>query len=204
MEAMPTPPPIRRSLSELQPLRIERVEDPAQAALFGDLLSRYHYLGCRQHVGEHMKYLVYDCQGEAVSCLLFGSAAWSCADRDRYIGWDRQTRIRHLHLMTNNMRFLIMPWLLSPNLASHILSRIARRIGSDWQCKYRHPVAMLETFVETNRFRGVCYRAANWIYVGRTKGRSRNDRYNRLEVPVKDIYLLPLIDDARKKLLHGI
>ena len=139
-----------------------------------------------------MKYMVFDRGHNPLACLLFGSSAWKCAPRDDFIGWDAKTRKSNLKFLTNNMRFLIFPWVRVPHLASHILGRVVRRISSDWMAKYGHPLYLLETFVEWQRFRGICYRAANWIYAGQTKGRSRNDRYATLKVPVKDIYLYPL------------
>ena len=184
---------IADKLKNLLPLRIELIE-PGHPSwrLFKYLLYRFHYLGFNGAVGENMKYLVLDNESRLLACLLFGSAAWSCAARDNFIGWDRDTRINHLRLLTNNTRFLILPWVRVPHLASHILSIIIRRIRSDWQKKYGHSLLLLETFVEVDRFRSTCYKAANWRYAGLTKGRSRNDRYNRLHVPVKAVYLYPL------------
>ena len=184
--------PIEVSLRDLLPLSIEIVQGKDSSSLFCYLLSRYHYLGYSVTVGENIKYLIKDKFGRSLSCVLFGSAAWKVACRDSYLGWTKECRERKLYLVTNNMRFLVLPWVTVAHLASHILGRIARRIGKDWVNRYGHPVALLETFVETSRFRGTCYRAANWRYVGQTKGRSRNDRYNDLRVPVKDVYLYPL------------
>jgi hypothetical protein len=135
-----------------------------------------------------------------LSCLLFGSAAWKCAVRDKFIGWDAGTREANVNMITNNTRFLILPWVEVPHLANHVLGKVARRIGGDWQEKYGHPVHLLETFVESDRFRGTCYRASNWIFVGKTIGRSRQDRYTTMKVPVKDIYLYPLSKRFRRTL----
>jgi len=146
--------------------------------------------------------MVFDQENSALACLLFGSAAWKIAPRDEFIGWDAHTRKANLHLLTNNMRFLILPWVKVPHLASHILGRVGRRINSDWIKRYNHPIYLLETFVEKECFRGTCYRAANWIYVGQSKERSRNDRYKTLKVPIKDIYLLPLSKRFREFLGH--
>jgi hypothetical protein len=195
--------PIEGSLRELMPVSIEVVKDTGSLSLFGFLLSRYHYLGYSGSVGENMKYLVCDCRGRPVSCVLFGSAAWKVGCRDSYIGWDRAQRPQRLHLVTNNMRFLLLPWVRVPHLASHVLGRIVRRIREDWKKSYGHEVVLLETFVQVSRFRGTCYRAANWHYVGRTKGRSRNDRYNTLRVPQKDVYVYPLRARFRELLVHG-
>jgi hypothetical protein len=195
--------PIEGSLRQVRPVSIEVVKDTGSLSLFAFLLSRYHYLGYRGTVGENMKYLVCDCRGRPLSCVLFGSAAWKVGCRDSYIGWDRAQRPQRLHLVTNNMRFLVLPWVRIPHLASHVLGRIVRRIREDWQKSYGHDVVLVETFVEIRRFRGTCYRAANWVYVGRTKGRSRNDRYNTLRVPQKDIYVYPLRSRFREILAHG-
>jgi len=147
-----------------------------------------------------MKYMIFDKEGSPLSCLLFGSAAWKIAARDNFIGWDADTRKTNLNLLTNNMRFLILPWVKVPHLASHILGKVARRIRGDWIKRYSHPIYMLETFVEKERFRGICYQAANWIYVGQTKGYSRSNRYATPKVSIKDIYLLPLIKKFREAL----
>lgn len=194
----PDTTPIAASLRDLLPLAIEVVKGKDSTSLFRSLLSRYHYLGYGVTVGENMKYLIRDKCGRPVSCVLFGSAAWKVASRDGYVGWTKEFRERNLWLVTNNMRFLVLPWVRVAHLASHVLGRIARRIEKDWVERYGHPVVLLETYVDTSRFRGVCYRAANWLYAGRTKGRSRNDRYNDLRVPVKDIYLYPLTPRFRE------
>ncbi|MFH1628724.1 MAG: Druantia anti-phage system protein DruA [Pseudomonadota bacterium] len=190
--------PIAASLRDLLPLSIEIVKGKDSLSLFCHLLSRYHYLGYSVTVGENMKYIIRDKFGRPLSCVLFGSAAWKVACRDGYVGWSKECRERNLFLVTNNMRFLVLPWVTVAHLASHILGRIARRIRKDWVERYGHPVVLLETFVDTSRFRGTCYRAANWRYAGQTKGRSRNDRYNDLRVPVKDVYLYPLAPHFRE------
>jgi hypothetical protein len=184
--------PIEGALAALLPLQLSPVHGEREQRVFRALLQRHHYLGYRGPVGENLKYLVYDRQGRVLSCALFGAAAWSMACRDRFIGWQRAERERHLALLANNMRFLIVPWVRVPHLASHILARIARRIRRDWHSQYGHPVVLLETYVEQHRFAGTCYRAANWRCVGETRGRSRNDRYKRLRVPVKSVWLYPL------------
>jgi len=167
---------------------------------FNHYLARHHYLGFHRTVGENMKYLVRDRHGRDLACLLFGSAAWKTKPRDQFIGWSHEARARNLLWITNNTRFLILPWVRVPHLASHVLGRIIRRLRTDWQVKYGHPVHLVETFVERDRFVGTCYKAANWICVGSTKGRSRQDRYNTLVLPVKDIYLYPLIAHFREAL----
>ena len=192
------------SLSILEPVDIELVGRSIGLDLFQCLLSRYHYLGFSSTVGENMKYLVFDREHNPLACLLFGSTAWKSTPRDDFIGWDDETRKTNLKFLTNNMRFLILPWVRVPHLASHILGRVARCISSDWMAKYGHPIYLLESFVEQERFRGICYHAANWIYVGQTKGRSRNDRYTTLKVPVKDIYLYPLTKRFRETLSQQV
>jgi len=132
--------------------------------------------------------------------MLFGSAAWKAGDRDAFIGWDTEARKSNLFLLTNNTRFLILPWVRVKNLASHILGKVCARLNTDWIDKYGHPIHLIETFVEQNRFRGICYRAAGWTHVGATVGRSRNDRDQTLSVPVKDIYLYPLNKDYAGRL----
>jgi hypothetical protein len=181
------------NILNILPVRLEIVPDGTfQGQEFKSLLEQYHYLGFDRTVGENLKYLVYSRQGQLLACLLFGSAAWACAPRDRFIGWNALSRRNHLIYTTDNTRFLILPWVKVPHLASHILGLIVRRIAFDWQEKYGHPLYLLETFVEKERFKGTCYKAANWIYVGETTGRSRNDRYSNLQVPIKEIYLYPL------------
>lgn len=188
-------------LKVLVPLQITVVSQSAEdCKLFNCLLSKYHYLSYRGAVGENLKYLVRDVQGRPLACLLFGSAAWKTAPRDTFIGWRQKEREGNLRYLTNNMRFLILPWVIVPHLASHILSRIVRRIRADWQEKYGHPVYLLETFVDRSLFRGVCYQAANWMLAGQTKGRTRNDRNHDIQAPVKDVYLYPLVKDFRRRL----
>jgi len=191
---------INDGLSELRPLRVDVVEPGSEdLGLFNCLLARYHYLGHRNTVGENIRYLARDRGGRVVGCALFGSAAWKCAARDGWIGWERGVRERNLGLLTNNTRFLVLPWVNVPHLASHLLGIIARRIRSDWEVKYGHPVHALETFVD-QRFRGTCYRAANWVRLGETTGRTRNDREGRVRASVKDVYLYPLIEEFRREL----
>ena len=193
--------PIAGALKALTPLQINAVVNGSeQDRLFRCLLSGYHYLGFGHLAGENMKYLVHSRDGRPLACLLFAAAAWKCGPRDAFIGWNASVRARKLHYVANNTRFLVLPWVAVPHLASHLLSRIARRIQTDWQAKYGHALYCLETFVERHRYRGVCYRAANWQRVGHSTGRGRNDRHHRLSVPVKDLYLYPLDRDFRRRL----
>jgi len=191
-------------LKTVLPVRITNVSPRSEdAALFDCLLSRYHYLGYKGIVGQNIKYLVRSSLGRPLACLLFGSAAWKTAPRDLFIGWDSRARKQRLNYITNNMRFLILPWVKVPHLASHILSRISRQLSADWMEKYGHPIYLLETFVDRSRFRGVCYRAANWILTGQTKGRTRNDRDYTIKVPIKDVYVYPLSKNFREALCYG-
>lgn len=193
--------PIETDIRSLQPILVEPVTGRGPSDhLFHCLMDRYHYLGCRGHVGEHVKYMVYDRHSRPLAALLFGSAAWKTAVRDRFIGWDTPARQANLNLMTNNTRFLILPWVKVPNLASFILGACLRRLSEDWQHRYGHGLCLVETFVDRSRFAGTCYRAANWMLLGKTKGRSRQDRHKRLKVPVKDIYVYPLATDFRQRL----
>ncbi len=183
---------IVNNLGELYPLQISVIsEKTIDHQLFRFLLYQYHYLRLKNVVGENMKYLISDKFQRPLACALFGSAAWKTADRDQYIGWDQKTRERNLRFITNNHRVLVK------NLASHVLSRIARRINTDWIKKYGHPIYLLETFVDQSRFHGTCYRASNWILVGQTKGRTRNDRSMTIRVPVKDVYIYPIVRGFR-------
>ncbi len=192
---------IADSLKALQPLRIVKIlPKTAEERLYNHLLARYHYLGYKSAVGENMKYLIEDKQQRPVACLLFGSSAWASSARDETIGWSGEVRQHNLNYTTNNTRFLILPWVRVPHLASHILGIIARRIQQDWMERYCHSVHLLETFVDKSRFSGTCYKAANWIYVGDTQGRSRNDRHHRTTVPVKAVFLYPLDKDYKEKL----
>lgn len=195
--------PLEDALRALQPLHIMNVTHSEQSEdAFNYFLSKYHYLDYRSPVGENMKYFITAHDGRPLACILFGSSAWSCNRRDDYINWGKTSRETCLHLTTNNSRFLILPWVKVPHLASHILGLVTRKLSADWQMRYGHPIYLVETFVEKQRFSGTCYRAANWVYVGDTKGRSRNDRHNTLQVPVKSIYLYPLVKHFRKRLLH--
>ena len=195
--------PIICELKNIAPVTFKPVNH-SNLKLFDYLLARYHYLGFRATVGQNMKYMVFDKNGHPLSCLLFGSAAWKSAPRDDYIGWSKQAREANLNLVTNNMRFLILPWVKVPHLASHILGQAIRRISLDWVEKYGHPVYLLETFVEKERFLGTCYRAANWVLVGQTTGRSRNDRYSTMKVAVKDLYLYPLAKRFQEVLCYEV
>jgi len=188
-----TTDPIQAPLADLQPLHIIPVrEDPLQRQLLKCLIHRYHYLGYRGSPGESLAYLVYDRQQRLLACLLFGAAAWRLKPRDQFIGWNATIGKQNLPLIVNNQRFLVLPWVQSCHLASHVLGQIAHRIAADYQRYFAHPVYLLETFVHPQKFRGTCYQAANWIYLGQTTGRTRYDRYSTIQQPCKDIYVYPL------------
>ena len=197
----PAAEPIGGVLRDLQPLSVNVVAPGSpDLRLFNGLLAGYHYLGHRNTVGENLRYLARDRHGRPVACSLFGSAAWKCAPRDAFLGWERAARERNLQGLTNNTRFLVLPWVEVPNLASHLLGVLARRVRADWNAKYGHPVHALETFVDRDRFQGTCYRAANWLRLGATQGRTRNDREHCICAAVKDVYLYPLGADFRREL----
>jgi hypothetical protein len=191
--------PVTGPLKALLPLAIQECSradqtQVGQRALFDALLHRHHYLSHRSSVGENLQYLVCDAQTRPLACVLFGAAAWQCAARDRYVGWEPARRAQNLYLVANNTRFLILPWVRVAHLASHLLSRITQRLSRDWQSKYGHPIYLLETFVEHGRFTGTAYQAANWVCVGQTKGRTRQDRPDGTwhQTAIKDVYLYPL------------
>jgi hypothetical protein len=183
---------IEGRLSELQPLSLEVVEGKGKLMEFKSYIAQYHYLGYDRSIGENIKYFVRDRQGRTLACLAFGSAAWKCEGRDTFIGWSSARRKEKLRYMTNNSRYLIFPWVKAPHLASHILSLVSRQISKDWMIKYGHPLYMLETFVECERFQGTCYRAANWLHVGKTTGRGRDSKSMEAILPIKDIFVYPL------------
>lgn len=191
---------IRTSLGQIQPLRFRQVRRSAQEeALFSALLSEHHYLGYTQPVGEHLKYLVY-AGTRPVACFAWSSAPRHLGPRDRFIGWRPEVRKRNLHLLGYNTRFLILPWVEVPHLASHLLAAMSRRISADWERVYGHPLYYLETFVDPGRFRGTCYRAANWIRLGLTTGRGKDARLKRPNRPLKEILGYPLTRGFRELL----
>jgi len=190
--------PIVGCLKDIIPVSIEIV-DKASALEFASMLVQYHYLGFNNTIGRNMKYMVRDKNGRPVALLLFGSAAWKCKGRDDRIGWSAEQRQGNLQLLTNNTRFLIPQWVRIPHLASYTLSRISKRISTDWQVKYGHPILCLETFVD-EQFEGTVYKASNWDFVGKTAGRGRDDYYNRRLLTVKSMYLYPLVKNYRKLL----
>lgn len=190
---------IEGRVEELEGLELEAVQSHEASRLWNALIACHHYLGYTPLVGAQLRYLI---RGEVgiLGCLGFGAAAWKLAARDRWIGWDRLGRERHLTRVLNNTRFLILPWVRIANLASRVLSMAARRVVVDLEARYGvHPV-LLETFVERARHRGTCYRAANWQWIGTTQGRGKLDRRHEHGLPVKDVYLYPLRADFRRAL----
>jgi hypothetical protein len=197
--------PLRATLAELGPLEVQEVSGEAEGReILASALAEFHYLSYSSSVGENLQYLVTDAQRRPLAGLLFGSAAWKCRDRDGFIGWSAEARQRNLALITNNQRFLILPWVQAKGLGSWILGRVLRRLSAEWQAKYGHGVVLVETFVERDRFRGTVYRAANWQHIGSTQGRTRQDRNYTLRVAVKDLYVYPLAGNFREILAHGI
>jgi len=192
--------PLEKGLKDITPLIVEIADSKERIGEFKSLIEQYHYLAYGQSVGECMRYMIKSREGIPLACLMFGSSAWRCSPRDRYIGWDDATRISNLHLTTNNTRTLIMPWIRVPHLASHTLSLITHRISDDWQKKYGHSLYFLETYVERSRYIGTIYKAANWLRVGETTGLGRDSVSSRATLPIKDVYVYPLRKDFRKKL----
>jgi hypothetical protein len=191
------------ALAHLEPVNLVELSRDGSAperALFDTLLHQHHYLSHRSTVGENLQYLARDRQGRPLACVLFGAAAWQCRARDEHIGWDAPTRQRGLGYVSNNTRFLIFPWVRVPHLASHLLGRIDRRLCGDWMAKYGHPIYLLETFVDTSRFQGACYLAANWVPVGQTTGRTRQNQTLIPQAPPKAVWLHPLRPDYRQAL----
>ncbi len=188
-------------LKEVSPLQIAEVSrDRTQRRQVAAALAQFHYLGFGSAVGENLQYTVRGADGRLLACLVFGSAAWKCQDRDCFIGWTPEQRRRHLERVASNSRFLILPWVRVPHLASHVLGVVLRQISKDWQAKYGHGIDLVETFVERDRFRGTAYRAANWLRAGQTTGRTRQDRDHRIQAPIKDVYLYPLGRQFRQHL----
>ncbi len=184
--------PLRCGLSEIRPLEFRQVRRTPEEALFNVLLERYHFLGYTQPVGEHLKYLVYALE-RPIACLAWSSAPRHLGPRDRFIGWPAEARRRNIRFVAYNTRFLIVPWAAGvSNLASHILGRMPVVLSRDWERIYRHPVYFLETFVDPSRFAGTCYRAANWVVLGRTTGRGKDSTSKRPNRSIKEVLGYPV------------
>ncbi len=194
----PFPTPER--LADIQPVAVEPVRNAGEGRLWNEFVARYHYLGYSTLPGAQMRYFVRAAGGEPLAVLGFGAAAWKIAPRDKLVGWDPETRRRNLPLVVNNARFLILPWVRIKNLASCILAMVECRLPDDWEGRYALRPALMETFCESTRFEGTCYRAANWTKVGKTQGRGKLDTRKERALPVKDIWLKPLRRDWRRLL----
>jgi Domain of unknown function (DUF4338) len=194
--------PLLALLSALRPLEFRSVRRTSEEVLFNNLIEQYHPLRYVQPVGEQAKYTVYS-EGRPIACLAWSSAPRHLGARDRYIGWSAEARRRNLRFLAYNSRFLVLPWLSVKHLASHILGQMARRIAGDWQQVYGHPVYFLETFVDPERHRGTCYRAANWVVMGRTTGRGKNDQTNRPNRSIKEVLGYPLTPCFRELLAEA-
>jgi Druantia protein DruA len=192
--------PLLGTVASLGPLNIQQVRRAPGEQLFGHLLSRYHYLGYRRPVGEHLKYLVW-AGTRPIACLAWSSAPRQLNLRDQFIGAPKERYRHRLALIAYNTRYLVLPWVRVPHLASHLLGRIARRISADWQNLYQHPLCLLESFVDTQRFRGTCYRAANWICVGRSVGRGTQSQTHQSITSIKELWVYPLGRNFRQQLL---
>ena len=195
--------PIDAKLSEIEPLEFRQVRRTASEKLFNSLVEQYHYLKYCHPVGEQLKYIVYF-QQRPIACLAWSSAPRHIGCRDRFIGWSAHSRKKHIHLMAYNTRFLILPWVYIRFCASHILGRMAKVISKDWQSIYNHPIYFLETFVDKERFAGTCYKAANWIYLGDTTGRGKNDQTKKANRSIKAVWGYPLVKHFRSLLSEGV
>ena len=190
--------PITLPVGELGELEFVQIQAGKQSSLWNELIERHHYLGYQPLAGAQIRYFVF-ARERLLAALGFGASAWKVAPRDRFIGWTHEQRILNLRFIVNNARFLILPWVQSRNLASHLLSRVVKRLPQDWENRYGYRPMLLETFVGM-RFRGTCYQAANWVEVGQTQGRGKLDRWNRYALPVKRIFLYPLRRGFRRQL----
>jgi len=191
--------PIETSLSEMGPLDLRQIRRTPEEAVFNALVEAHHYLGYTQPVGEHLKYIAY-AGGRPVACMAWGSAPRHLGPRDRFIGWPPELRKQNIRFIAYNSRYLILPWVRVPHLASHLLGTMVRRLPREWDDLYGHPVHFAETFVYPDRFRGTCYRAANWIYLGQTTGRGKDDQTHRPSRPIKDVLGYPLTRNYRARL----
>ena len=193
------PTSLEGKLSGFKEITLTLAASKKDQAKWNSLVGKYHYQGYTRIVGHSIKYIAY-CGDIPVAALGWGSAAWSLGPRDKYIGWDKATKDRNLHFIANNIRFLILPGIKIKYLASHLLSKNIKRIGRDWQDKYGRALYLLETFVETDRFLGTSYKAANWTYLGRTKGYSKKGASHKNHKNIKDIYVYPLAPNFRERM----
>jgi len=196
-----SPPLIEGPLRSLQPIGLELARDLRSRRHLAALLAQYHYRGFNGAVGENLQYLARDRHGRELAVMVFGAAAWKVAARDQFIGWSVQQRQERLGFITNQQRFLILPWVRVPRLASHLLARATRGLSADWQARYGHGVWLVETFVGIDRFAGTAYKAAGWLELGQTTGRTRQDRQRTLQTPRKSVWVRPLHQKFRQHLL---
>jgi len=194
--------PVNAPLSKMKPLQILQVRRTLYEKLYNGLIQQFHYLQYTQPVGEHLKYVIFS-HKRPIACFAFSSAPRHIGCRDKFIGWSQDIRKKNIHLIAYNTRFLILPWVHTKFLASHLLSCIAKLLPQDWQRIYNHPIYFLETFVDTERFQGTCYRASNWTYLGKTTGRGKNDHTRKPNRSIKAVWGYPLCKDFRKLLQSG-
>jgi hypothetical protein len=192
-------PPICTAASALPDLRLQPVASKGDSRLWNEYIDRYHYLGYKPLPGAQMRYFAW-ADGRVLALLGFGAAAWKTAPRDEFIGWTREQRESRLHLVVNNARYLILPWVTSKHLASKLLGQAARQLPGDWQARYGYRPVLLETFVEKRRFSGTCYRAANWLCLGNTQGRGKLDRHRSHALPIKSVWVYALNTRFRRLL----
>lgn len=195
--------PIIGSLSSIKPIEIRQVRRTSEEKNYNSLIEEFHYLGYSHSVGEQLKYLIYT-GNRVIGAMGFSSAPRHIGSRDKFIGWDANKRRKNIHLIAYNTRFLILPWVRVPYLASHLLSKISKILPMDWQKKYNHSIYYLETFVDTERFEGTCYKAANWINLGNTTGRGKDDRTNKPNRSIKVVLGYPLKRNFREILTDAI
>jgi len=193
--------PLNRNLREIVPVRLEQVRNTPLEKLYNSLIEHHHYLGYTHPVGQHLKYLVFS-KDRPIACFSFSSPSRHHKSRDSFIGWSPDVRKRNLHFIAYNNRFLILPWIRVKFLASHLLGMIARQLPLDWQEKYNHPIFFLETFVDTEKFKGISYQAANWRYLGLTTGRGGNDHTHRQNRSLKAVFGYPLCKNFREELIR--
>ncbi len=196
-QAEPERNPLVVPAGDFVDLHLQPVVTRKDSHLWNEYIDRYHYLGYKPLPGAQLRYFARD-ENRILALLGFGAAAWKTAPRDSFIGWNVTQRQKRLHLVVNNARFLILPWVHSRNLASRLLSMASRQLADHWEERYAYRPALLETFVETPRFRGTCYKAANWTYLGETKGRGKLDVHNLAMLPKKSIWVYPLVRDFRR------
>jgi hypothetical protein len=191
--------PLQATLRDIRPLEFRQVRRTPEERLVESLIETHHYLGYVQPVGEHLKYLI-SSRGTPVACMAWSSAPRHIGVRDRFIGWNQEVRRKKINLIAYNTRFLILPWVKVPHLASHIMGWMARNLPREWERVYSHPIHLLETFVDTDRNKGTCYRAANWICLGMTTGRGKADQTHKANRSLKDVWVYPLCRDFRARL----